>query len=88
MEYLTIIALSPEIVGPAVDSYNDSNIIKRWRRIREFICDSIMITMLSHAFVCQQPGQLFPAVIHNHQSYGVFVELPGGLRGLVPKKVY
>ena len=34
-----------------------------------------------------QPGQLVPGVIRNHQSYGIFVELPGGLRGLAPHKV-
>ena len=37
--------------------------------------------------VCFQPGQLLPGVIKNHQSYGIFVELPGGLGGLAPHKV-
>nr|KAG5714166.1 hypothetical protein BaRGS_018383 [Batillaria attramentaria] len=32
------------------------------------------------------PGQLLPGVVKNHQTYGIFVELPGGLSGLVPRK--
>ena len=34
-----------------------------------------------------QPGLLLPAVVNHHQSYGMFIELPGGLRGLVPRRV-
>ncbi|KAK7110889.1 protein RRP5 homolog [Littorina saxatilis] len=34
-----------------------------------------------------EPGQLLPGVIKNHQSYGIFVELPGGLGGLAPHKL-
>jgi hypothetical protein len=34
-----------------------------------------------------QPGQLLPGVINNHESYGIFVELPGGLKGLAPYRV-
>ncbi|KAL8623226.1 hypothetical protein ACOMHN_041918 [Nucella lapillus] len=34
-----------------------------------------------------EPGQLVPGVIRNHQSYGTFVELPGGLGGLAPRSL-
>ncbi|XP_076435937.1 protein RRP5 homolog [Babylonia areolata] len=43
--------------------------------------------LIPHTIHDLEPGQLVPAVIRNHQSYGIFVELPGGLGGLAPRKL-
>lgn len=42
--------------------------------------------LIPKSFADIEPGKLLPGVVKNHQTYGIFVELPGGLSGLVPRK--